>query len=81
MVAIIEFFWQGQTIQKYINTNDLFNDIKDSENLWVDFIIGKTEYQFQIFWNSSEIAIFLKGGVEPIYYISEFSIYFNRNLK
>lgn len=81
MVAIIEFMFRDEQITKYINTDDLFNDIKEKDDLWVDFIKNGVEYQFQIFWNSSEIAVFLKGGVEPIYYINNFNLYFNRNLK
>lgn len=81
MVTILEFNWNGETITKYINTEDLYKDIKDEDSFWGEFYLNGKSFQFQIFWNGSEIAIFEKGGVEPIYFVDSFNLYFSRNLK
>ena len=82
MKAILEFTWRGETITKYIDNDVLYNDIKEiGDSFWGEFYIGKMKYQFQIFWNASEIAIFNVGGTEPIHYVNGFSVYFSRNLK
>lgn len=81
MVAIIEFDFRNEQITKYINTDDLFNNIKGDNNLIIDFVKNGVKYQFQVFWESSEIGVYLKGGTNPIYYINNFNLYFNRNLK
>ena len=81
MLITLEFNYKDTTITKYIDINDLYNDINDLDVFWGEFTLYNETYQFQIFWNACEIAIFEVGGYEPIYYVNGFNLYFNRNFK
>lgn len=74
---IIEFRWRNKTIRQYISKKEIFKDIKEEDNFWGEFTIGNDIYQYQIWWNSGEIAIFYKGATDYCAIVEGFTAFFN----
>lgn len=75
---LIEFSWRGQRITQFIDKDLAFQDIAEKEDFWGEFIIGKDKFQYQIWWNSGEIAIFQYGATDYCAIVDNFSVTFNQ---
>lgn len=78
--AKIIFTWKGIEYTDYIHPTDIANDINGVNDYWGTIFnsIGLIKrYQFQICWESHQIAIFEYGGTEPIDYVYNFKLEFN----
>ena len=84
---LIEFTWRGHKISQFIEKRLIFDDIVNNEHAiklddysndyWGEFIIGKDKYQYQIWWNSSEIAIFQYGATDYCALVDNFTLTFS----
>ena len=72
----ITFNWKGHNISKMYDKEIIFNDIKGIDDFWGDFVVDRTEFQFQIHWESNTITIFFKDGVEIIDRVNHFQLDF-----
>lgn len=71
----IEFTWRNKTISQFIPLNSLYRDIMSEDDFWGSFEC----YQYQIHWNSGQIAIFINERTEIIGYADSFNITFSKN--
>ena len=75
MNVILEFVYMNETISLYIEKSILFEDRAFS------FYQNGNKFNFKVKWDRSEIEIFLTDETQPIYYIGNFNVYYNKNLK
>lgn len=73
----ISFYWIGHCIDQFIDFNLLKDDLNKKDDFWGEFIYNGIEYQYQIWWDTQQIVIFNKGGVEPISHIDNFHLSFS----
>lgn len=76
--VLIEFVWRGHTIKHFIEKDVIFKDIKEEDDYWGEFVIGKDIYEYQIWWNSGEVAIFKAGAKDYCALVSSFSVTFSQ---
>ena len=75
MKAVISFNWKGHSIHQSFDWVSIKDDINEKDDLWGEFVIDGTEYQFQIHWNSFTIAIFKFGKYDCIDRVTNFSFF------
>ena len=78
MQAVISFKWRGNNIEKFFDWEYLKDDINGKDDLWGEFIVNGTKFQFQILWESSTITIFNFGGYDYIDSVTNFSVSFSK---
>ena len=75
--VLIEFTWRGKIISHFIEKDIIFDDINEEEDYWGEFVIGKDIYEYQIWWNSGEVAIFNAGATDYCALVDNFSVHFS----
>jgi hypothetical protein len=75
--VLIEFTWRGKTISHFIEKDIIFDDINEKEDYWGEFVIGKDIYEYQIWWNSGEVAIFNAGAKDYCALVDNFLVHFS----
>lgn len=78
MKAVISFNWRGHRIDKFFDWEYLKDDINGKDDLWGEFVVNGTKFQFQILWESSTITIFNFGGYDYIDSVTNFSVSFSK---
>lgn len=76
--VLIEFSWRGHEIKHFIDKDIIFNDINEKDDYWGEFVIGKDIYEYQIWWNSGEVAIFNAGAKDYCALVDNFSVHFSK---
>lgn len=76
--VVIEFSWRGNKIKHFIPYSSILMDMNEKEDFWGEFIIGKDKFQYQIWWNAGEIAIFHEGATDFCALVDNFSIHFSQ---
>jgi hypothetical protein len=78
MQAVISFNWRGHNIEQFFDWEYLKDDINEKDDLWGEFVVNGTKFQFQILWESSTITIFNFGGYDYIDSVTNFSVSFSK---
>lgn len=78
MKAVISFNWKGHRIDHYFDWESIKDDINGKDDLWGEFEVDGTKYQFQILWESSTITVFGYGEYDYTDVVTNFSLSFNR---
>ena len=81
MKAVITFNWRGHHIEEVVDFNLLKNDINEIDDFWGEFSCCGINYQYQIHWNSNQIAVFIKDAVEIYDYVNAFQLHFSSIFK
>lgn len=76
----ISFQWNGTDVKQLVLLGCIMNDITDIDAYWGEFIgINGVVYQYQLYWDSGRVGIFIKDGVNPIDYVNSFNVRFSVN--
>ena len=81
MKTLIEFNWRGKNISHFVEISLIFDNYIGADAFWGEFVLYGKKYEYQIYWNSQEIAIYNEGGIEPIDKVGGFQLTFSKNYK
>lgn len=74
----LEFNWLGQKVSKFINYNDMIDEINDVNAHFYFFIINKVCVKIRIFWKDGIIKIYKKDSDVYIDTIDNFNIRYSK---